>query len=438
MQKKFGIDFEPSQWTSDNSGAIENGIIRVKGPLVKARLGSDKLHDENNLKRVLRTLPTTMQDSVEREIRLMVNGISPEVSENIFQGLLSKAQTQGYQKLYRSLLFHHRKRHKYWNSYREVLDNNCTTEQVNRMQTRNCKSVSLIEGVRKLISSTIVDKAKFKLVVAGKQVNKGPTVQDRQTRVEKAQNKVLVNVVESLEEMISLNDSQEESTNSSGDVLKKKALDDFKSKKSETHRSDKVRRLPVLSKKLAENNQEIIASRKKIKKEALKLINKVDNDSDFIVEITNNLGQNYFVSFSKSVMTCSCGENVSTGLCFHSVFLLDIMQIKDLSAFKNYTEKSFEQVTKASRKIGEVLEPNKQSAGKSKDWDICRSKRSLRCSACKKVIKGNSLFCNIEGVKYCVDRFCVPRTAKKYPAKVNAMLSEDEKSLLVKNGIKQI
>ena len=31
MQQKFGIDFNPKQWTSDNSGAIENGIIRVKG-----------------------------------------------------------------------------------------------------------------------------------------------------------------------------------------------------------------------------------------------------------------------------------------------------------------------------------------------------------------------------------------------------------------------
>ena len=73
MQRKFNIDFEPSNWTSDNSGAIENGIIRVKGPFVKAKLGSDKLHDGNNLKRVLRSLPLTIQASVEREIRLMIN-----------------------------------------------------------------------------------------------------------------------------------------------------------------------------------------------------------------------------------------------------------------------------------------------------------------------------------------------------------------------------
>ena len=146
MQRRYGIDFEPCYWTSDNSGAIENGILRVKGETMKCRLGSDKLHDENNLKRVILTLPSKIQESIESELRLMVNSICPEVSEKIFEQISVKAKDMGYDKLYRSLQFNYRKRHKYWNCYREVLDNNATTEQTNRMQTRHNKSVSLIEG----------------------------------------------------------------------------------------------------------------------------------------------------------------------------------------------------------------------------------------------------------------------------------------------------
>ena len=137
----------PKQWTSDNSGAIENGIIRVKGESVKAVLGSDKLHDENNILRVLNTIPTEQQKSFRSQLKVMINGLSAEVSENIYECLLQKAKDSGYDKLARSLTFNYRKRHKYWKAYREVEDNNCTTEQLNRIQTRHCKSASLMDGV---------------------------------------------------------------------------------------------------------------------------------------------------------------------------------------------------------------------------------------------------------------------------------------------------
>ena len=109
MQKMFGINFEPKYYTSDNSGAIENGIIRVKGEDVKARLGSDKLHDENNITRVLKTIPTKLQEMYRKEIKLMINGLSPEVSEKIFENLIEKSKGNGYDRLYRSLLFNYRK-----------------------------------------------------------------------------------------------------------------------------------------------------------------------------------------------------------------------------------------------------------------------------------------------------------------------------------------
>ena len=51
LQSRHGVEFGPCFWTSDNSGSIENGILAVRGITMKSRLGSDKLHDENNLKR---------------------------------------------------------------------------------------------------------------------------------------------------------------------------------------------------------------------------------------------------------------------------------------------------------------------------------------------------------------------------------------------------
>lgn len=257
LQKRHGIEFEPCYWTSDNSGAIENGILAVKGITMKSRLGSDKLHDENNLKRVIQSLPPAMQGTIEKEVRLMVNSICPEVSENIYEQLIDKAERMGFKKLHRSLLYHYRKRHKYWNAYREVQDNNATTEQTNRMQTRHCKGASLIEGVHKLVRSAIVDKAKFELAAGGRNVSKGPTVRDRQSRVEKAQAKVMVDVVESLEEMRSLHGSQDSEVSLDSDYYKEKALADFKSKQSDTHRPDKVRRKvskKVLTKKDVQKN----------------------------------------------------------------------------------------------------------------------------------------------------------------------------------------
>ena len=123
----------------------------------------------------MKTIPTDQQESVKNEVQTMVNGLSSDVSENIYKCLIERAESCGFGKLYRSLQFNYRKRHKSWRCYREVEDNNATTEQVNRLQTRHCKSASLMEGVQMMTRSAIIEKAKFKLASDGRNVNKGPT-----------------------------------------------------------------------------------------------------------------------------------------------------------------------------------------------------------------------------------------------------------------------
>ena len=65
------------------------------------------------------------------------------------------------------------------------------------MDTRFSKNASLIEGVNKLVTGAIADKGRFNMVVAGKNVNKGPTSEDRKVRVDKPKKKVVVDAVES-------------------------------------------------------------------------------------------------------------------------------------------------------------------------------------------------------------------------------------------------
>ena len=73
-----GCKFEPRQWTSDNSGALENGILRAKGSEIKPFLGSDKLHDINNINRVvLKSVPRQKQAKVKKQIHEMINGAVP-------------------------------------------------------------------------------------------------------------------------------------------------------------------------------------------------------------------------------------------------------------------------------------------------------------------------------------------------------------------------
>ena len=430
MIDKFGSTFNPQQWTSDNSGAIENGIIRVKGEQVKSVLGSDKLHDENNISRVLKTLPCKEQPAIREEIKAMINGLSSAVSEKIYQSLLQKSVECGYERLHRSLTFNYRKRIKFWKSYREVEDNNCTTEQVNRLQTRHAKNASLMDGVGRIVRGSIADKAKFKLAQAGSNVNKGPTAKDRKTRVEHAGNKVILHVVDSLEEMISL-DSQDSESRS--DVsLKKKALADFKSKNCDTHRADKKRNLRQAKfvKERIYNQKNLNKAKNKLKQEKLEVIDKEESLTDIIITVKNQLGELNYTSFSiGGPITCTCPDHSQSFYCVEILFLFKVMKLTDLSVIKHCKEDQFKQIKSKLGLLGNTTE-------RLNSLEVTRAKRKEKCSRCNRIVEAKQLYCKVSKQKFCASRLCILKTYRRDPAKVTVTLSEDEKLSLLQNGIK--
>ena len=434
MQAKFGIDFNPKQWTSDSSGAIENGIIRVRGESVKAVLGSDKLHDENNLKRVLKTIPTEQQDSFKKEVKTMVNGLSSVVSENIYKCLLDKAKDSGFDKLHRSLLFNHRKRHKYWKCYREVEDNNATTEQVNRLQTRHSKGASLMDGVSRMVRTAIADKAKFKLARAGVNVNKGPTAKTRESRVENAGNKVMIQVVDSLEEMVSINANELADNVDKDAILKSEALADFKSKNSDTHRSDKLRKSKrgCVKKTRIFNRVALVKAKMKLKEEKLLIVHKDESEDDITVTVKNSLGIENFVNFSPLGITCTCPDHSSSLYCVDILYLLEMMKIKDLTIVKNFKVEDFEDVKKL---LGGVKVVNNKEV-ETLNWEIDRTRKGFKCVSCNVQVKSKELVSKIQRQKFCTTRLCIPKQYRKYPAKLVVIVTAVESSLLDKNGIK--
>ena len=434
MQAKFGISFNPKQWTSDSSGAIENGIIRVRGESVKAVLGSDKLHDENNLKRVLKTIPPEQQDSFKKEVKTMVNGLSSVVSENIYKCLLDKAKDSGFFKLHRSLLFNHRKRHKYWKCYREVEDNNATTEQVNRNQTRHSKGASLMDGVSRMVRTAIADKAKFKLARAGANINKGPTAKTRQSRVENAGNKVISQVVESLEEMVSVNTDELTDNVDKDALLKSEALADFKSKNSDTHRADKLRKSKRggVKKTRIFNRVALVKAKMKLKEEKLLIVNKDESDADIVVTVKNSLGIENFVSFSSFGIICTCPDHSSSLYCVDILYLLEIMKIKDLTIVKNFKVEDFEDVKKL---LGVVKVVNNEEV-ETLNWEIDRTRKSFKCGSCNMQVNSKELVGKVQRQNFCTTRLCIPKQYRKYPAKLVVIVTAVESSLLDKNGIK--
>ena len=424
----MGIDFNPKQWTSDNSGAIENGIIRVKGESVKAVLGSDKLHDENNIIRVLNTIPTEQQQSFRSQMKVMINGLSAEVSENIYECLLQKAKDSGYDKLARSLAFNYRKRHKYWKAYREVEDNNCTTEQLNRIQTRHCKSASLMDGVRKLVRSTISEKARFKLAKFGNLVSKGPTAKAREKRIEIVANKDLSNEIDSLEEMVNIQNEKDE------DELKQKALADFKSKNSDTHRSDKVRK----SKKEASvktqiyNRRSLAKAKRKLKEEQLFIVEKNVSENDVVIKLVDKLGIEKFVNISLNGVTCTCPDFFSSFYCVDVLFLLKEMKLEKMIAnLKKFGGEHFQVV---KQHLGQI-DPIYSKVAQPLNWKIERSRKNYKCANCLYVIKPGQLFGQILKQKYCVKRICIPKEYRKCAANIDVTVNNEESSNLMKNGI---
>ena len=425
MLEHSGKKFEPLQWTTDNSGALERGIIRAKGAQAKSFLASDKLHDHNNIQRVLRTVPKHLQDKLKTEIFKMINGAVPQVSENIYQCLINKAKTLTDQKLFRSLVFNYRKRHKIWYAYRDVLDNNATSEQVNRVMTRHGKNEGLIAGVQRMVRMSIADKAKFQLAEDGVMLNRGPSVKARKVRVEKSLIKSLPEIVSSIEEEAN---SQESPVDKD---LKDKALEDFMPKPSDTHRSDKKRKNVKSAEGVKKTKVKVkyLKVKKSLHFMKLNILKFEISEQDVTVTFKNGLGLENTVNITSGCVLCTCSDHNSNYFCPEIVKLFELLKLEELSQKKTFTSKEFGDIRRQAKLL-------KVTTEKIIVWTLVRTqKKVIKCTSCKENIKPNQV-----GGKYLrkifhPTRICLPREVIDIKAKIETQLTEGEEQNLVINGV---
>ena len=424
MIKQSGTKFEPLQWTTDNSGALENGIIRAKGEQAKPFLASDKLHDHNNIDRVLRTVPKDLQQKLRKEIFKMINSSVPSISENIYECILKKAKDLTDQKLLRSLVFNHRKRHKYWYCYREVQDNNATSEQVNRVMTRHGKGEGLIAGVQRMIRNSIADKSKFKLAANSVMVNNGPSVTARKVRVERSLMKSLPEIISSINEE---HNSQEEPDD---EKLKKKALEDFKPKSSDTHRSDKKRRTikPTQSMKVLSGNKAYGKVKKSLRFNKSVLFKYEVSVDEVSVSFRTSIGIENTLTVSQDCVLCTCMDHSQNYFCADILKFFGALKMEDYALKKKFSKQEFKEI----RSKTELL---KVSPPPSVEWSLDRSFKKTKCSGCPKFI----LFGEVMGIfrrkKFHPSRFCLPEEVVNVQARLVTQLDSSDINNLVKNGI---
>ena len=418
-----GVKFEPKQWTTDNSGALENGIIRAKGISIKPFLASDKLHDIQNINRVVKSsVPLKLQGKLKEEIFKMINGNVPAISENIYQCLLNKAKSFNNQSLYRSLVFNYRKRHKYWYCYRLVVDNNATSEQINRVMTRHGKGEGLVDGVQRMVRTAINDKAKFSLAADGVMVNKGPTVQDRKVRVERA-------LLKSLPEILSSIDQEENSqaTPAMDEELKKKALEDFKPKTSDTHRSDKKRKSTKLKQGPPEKSykkKELLKSKRSLKQVGLSLVSADVSDNEIIATFRRRIGLEETVTIVRDSVLCTCSEHDKNYFCPEILKIFQVLESEDLVDKLKFSSNEFSRLKEKAKTLMKEV-----------GWEVVRCMNRVKCSSCKKFISagcltgtdGKNMFHPSEG--------CL-RADLRQVAKVGCPLSQEDVKFLLKCGIR--
>ena len=417
--------FNPLQWTTDNSGALENGIIRAKGTQDKPFLASDKLHDMDNINRVIKTVPSKAQFKVKDEILKMMNGAVPSVSENIYQCLINKAKSLQSQRLLRSLQFNYRKRHKYWNCYRQVQDNNATSEQVNRVMTRHGKGEGLVDGVQRMVRMAIGDKAKFQLAADGKIATKGPTVKDRNVRVERGMLRGLPQVVSSIEEELNSQTSTKDDR-----VLQEKALADFQPKSSDTHRSDKKRNI-LKSRKVSKPvfKKQYLIVKKSLKFRRLTVLGSDVDDNEVSVTFNSGDGLENVVNISTLSVLCTCEQHADKHFCPEIVKFFVMIDLEDLAQKKSFSNEEFALIVEKARLIT-------VSFGKEAEWLLSRPKRKVKCSSCEEPIEAGNLAGKFKKLTFHPTRVCLPREVSSIKAKVDTELSAPEVENLQKNGVK--
>ena len=425
LQSHSNTKFEPKQWTTDNSGALENGIIRAKGIQNKPFLASDKLHDHNNINRVVNTLPKNLQLKIKEEIFKMINGTVPQVCENIYECLYNRSKSLQDQTFLRSLVFNYRKRHKFWFCYREVQDNNATSEQVNRVMTRHGKNEALIPGVTRMLRVAIADKAKFQLAAESIMLNKGPTVNDRKVRVERAMVKNLPEIISSIQEEVNSQGVPENDL-----LLKEKALDDFKPKSSDTHRSDKKRRIPRDKKPEKFYKQlELRKVQKSLKFKNLIVIAIEKTASDVTVTFKSSLELDNTVNVTRDVILCTCSDHDANYFCAEIVQLFKLLNLESLLQKKKFTVEEFALIKERSEqlRVSPIVEIQ---------WQLERFKRKVVCTSCKKNVTAGTLVGKWKKKAYHSNRICLPREVANIKANILTKITDEENDFLRKNGVK--
>ena len=428
LLEHFGTEFKPKNWTLDNSGALENGIIRAKGTESKLDIRSDKLHDHNNIQRVIRKVPLPLQNNIKNQIYKMINGTVPNVSENIYECLLVKAKGFQDKTLMRSLMFNYRKRTKYWFCYRQVLDNNATSEQQNRVMTRHGKMEGLVRGVTKMVRDAIADKAKFKLAADGRMVSRGPTVKERKIRVENYLINSLPDVVSSIEEEVLTQEACDDD-----DYLKTKALEDFKPKSSDTHRSDKRRMGNKKTKPPSKNNFKkngFLKAKKCVNAKGLSVISSNVSDDEVLVVFKSEVGLENTVTVTQEKVHCTCIEHDKNYFCPELVNCFKVLKLDHLTRNLNFSEEEFLCIRICATELLSV-----PTDVKRKEWKMKKFKRKIMCSKCKDKIDAGSLVGMYRNVKFHCTRVCLPPGLNKVNPAVDCSLNEADHLLLKKNGI---
>ena len=168
----------------------------------------------------------------------------------------------------------------------------------------------MVDGVQRMVRLAIADKAKFKLAAEGKMIAKGPTVKDRNARVERAILKSLPQVISSIEE------EQNSQETPKVAALQKKALADFKPKSSDTHRSDK-RRKNLRSKKDPKSvlKKQYLLAKKVLKFKRLKIVGTEVGDYEVSVTFKSVEGLENVVNLTKMCVLCTCEIHADKYFC---------------------------------------------------------------------------------------------------------------------------
>ena len=215
--------------------------------------------------------------------------------------------------------------------------------------------------------------------------------------------------------------------------MKQKALADFKSKNSDTHRSDIRKSKKEASVKTQIYNRRSLAkAKRKLKEEQLFIVEKNVSENDVVIKLVDKLGIEKFVNISLNGVTCTCPDFFSSFYCVDVLFLLKEMKLEKMIAnLKKFGGEHFQVV---KQHLGQI-DPIYSKVAQPLNWKIERSRKNYKCANCLYVIKPGQLFGQILKQKYCVKRICIPKEYRKCAANIDVTVNNEESSNLMKNGI---